>query len=309
VVVGSSDGHLYSFDRVNGNQRWRTNLGRLVTAAPAFDTGLLYVVDESGVLRALRDLGNATDEEWSRTLSAPPVAPVSGINVFSRTLFINLNQRLVAVDGEDGDLVYDLSLPATPHRPTMGGQLLYVTAGTLRAYDLLAMIERGQTSLVWENPNIPNPAASPVYSAPGVKSLAELYVAGDNERIYSLDANTGNEQWNQDNEDAITSLAVNDTAIFLSGNGYIRARSRSDGATIWNRGIAGQVLGGLYVDDRRVLAYLQNGSFLYLDAATGEVLASLATYPAAATAGAAVSRPFVFGPGSDGRLYSFRESP
>ena len=309
VVVASSDGHLYSFDRVNGNQRWRTNLGRLVTAAPAFDSGLLYAVDESGVLRALRDLGNATDEEWSRTLSAPPMAPVSGINVFSRTLFINLNQRLVAIDGEDGHTIYDLPLPATSHRPAIGGQLIYVTAGTLRAYDLLAMAEKGQTSLVWEKLSIPNPVAPPVYSMPGVKSLAELYVAGDNERIYSLDANTGNERWNQDNEDAITSLAVNDTAIFISGNGYIRARSRSDGNTIWNRGIAGQALGGLYVDDQRVLAYLQDGSFLYLDAATGEVLASLAAYPAAATAGAAVSRPFVFGPGSDGKLYSFRESP
>ena len=83
----------------------------------------------------------------------------------------------------------------------------------------------------------------------------------------------------------------------------------SPGTGFWSRGIAGQILGGPYVDDQRLFAYLQNGSFLFLEAATGEVLASLAAYPAAATAGAAISPPYVYGPGNDGKLYSFREAP
>ena len=306
VIVASSDGHLYSFDRVNGNQRWRTNLGQLVTVAPAVDNNLVYVADDTGVVRALRDLGNATNEEWSRSLGAPPI---SGINVFSRTLLVNLNQRITLIDAEDGDLLTELNLPADPQYPAIGGQLLYVAADVIRAYDLMTLIENRQIDLVWEEPNITNITAAPVYSTPGVKSLAELYVAGGNNRLYSLDANTGRELWNQDNGDAISSMAANDVMVFVAGNGYIRARSRTDGAEIWSRGIAGQILGGPYVDDQRLFAYLQNGSFLFLEAATGEVLASLAAYPAAATAGAAISPPYVYGPGNDGKLYSFREAP
>ncbi len=306
VIVASSDGHLYSFDRVNGNQRWRTNLGQLITVAPAVDNSLVYVADDTGVVRALRDLGNATNEEWSRSLGAPPI---SGINVFSRTLLINLSRRVALIDGEDGDLLTGLDLPADPQYPAIGGQLLYVAADIIRAYDIMALIEQGQIDLVWEEPNIANISAAPVYSTPGVQSLAELYVAGGNNRLYSLDANTGKELWNQDNGDAISSIAVNDVMVFVAGNGYIRARSRTDGAEIWSRGIAGQILGGPYVDDQHLFAYLQNGSFLFVNAATGEVLASLAAYPAAATAGAAVSPPYVFGPGNDGKLYSFREAP
>jgi outer membrane protein assembly factor BamB len=306
AIVASSDGHLYSFDRVNGNQRWRTNLGQLITVSPAVDNSLIYVADDNGVVRALRDLGNATDELWSRSLGAPPI---SGINIFSRTLFINLSQRITLIDAEDGDLLFELNLPVDPQPPAIGGQLLYVAAGAVRAYDLMALIEERRIDLVWEEPNIANISAAPVYSTPGVKSLAELYVAGGNNRLYSLDANTGKELWNQDNGETILNMAVNDAMIFVTGNGYIRARSRVDGAEIWSRGIAGQVLGGPYVDDRRLVAYLQNGSFLYLDAASGEALASLAAYPAAASAGAAISPPYVFGPGNDGKLYSFREAP
>ena len=306
VVVSSSDGHLYSFDRVNGNQRWRTNIGQLVTVAPAVDNNIIYIADNTGVLRALQDLGNATDEQWSRSLGAPPV---SGINVFSRTLFVNLSQRLMVIDGEDGDVLSELSLPVAPQYPTIGGQLLYIATGALRVYDLMALIEERRVDLVWDEPNILNITAAPVYSSPGVKSLAELYVAGGNNRIYSLDANTGKEMWNQDNGETMTSLAVNNTALFISGNGYIRALSRVDGEEIWNRGISGQVLGGVYVDQQYLIAYLQNGSFLFVNASTGEVLANLAAYPAAATSGAAISRPYVFGPGNDGKLYSFRETP
>ncbi len=306
VIVGSSDGHLYSFDRVNGNQRWRTNIGQLITVSPAVDGDLLYIIDNTGMLRGLHDAGNASEERWSRSMGAPPI---SGINVFSRTLFINLGQKLVLVNGETGDLVYEFNLPASSQYPTIGGQLLYPTAGPLRAYDVLALIEERRVDQVWEQPGILNVSAPPVYSSPGVKAQAELYVASGNNRIFSLDANTGKELWNQENNNPATGLAVNDTMLFVSGNGYIRALSRLTGDEIWNRGVSGPVLGGVYVDATYLIAYLQNGSFLFADAATGEPLANLAAYPAAATSGAAISAPFVFGPGNDGKLYGFRESP
>ena len=306
VVGASSDGHVYTWDRVNGSQRARKDLGQSVTVAPATDDGLIYIADEAGTLYALQDPID-DDPVWSRSLGG---APISGINVYSHTLFLNRSQRLMVIDGEESDILYELSLPVDPQYPAIGGQLLYVVADTVRAYDVLNMIEQQRADLIWEQSSFPAGAAPPVYSTPGVKSLAELYVAGGNNRVYSLDANTGEENWNQDNEEAMTSLAVNDTTLFVAGNGYIKARSREDGEQLWRTPVGGPVLGGPLVDRQYVIAFLQNGNIVFLNAETGQDAApSYPTYPAASTSAGAVSFPYIYVPGQDGKLHAYRQTP
>ena len=306
VYGGSSDNHVYAWDRSNGSQRARRNLGSTVTVAPATDDGLIYVADNTGTLYALQDKIDEGDPFWTYNLGAPPI---SGINVFSHTLFINTSQRLLVIDGEDRELLYSLSLPADPLYPTIGGQLLYVVADSVRAYDVLTMVEGRRADLVWERPGIPRGIVPPVYSGRGVESVAELYVAGGNDRIYSLDANTGDENWNIDNEERVTGLAVNDAALFVAGDGYIKARSREDGEELWRTPVGGPVLGGPLVNDEYIIAFLQNGSIVFLTTAGQDASPSYPTYPAAATAAGAVSFPYVYTTGQDFKLYSLRQSP
>ncbi len=314
LVYGSSrDNHIYAWNRDNGSQRARRFLDAPVTASPAADDGLVYFVDQNGLLHALQD---PIDQEpiWQVDLASLPVEPITGINVYSHTLFINMNGLLSVVGGEEGDILHELYLSSDPLYPAIGGQLVYVIAGSVRAYDALMMIENDSADLIWERSGIPPGTVPPVYTARGVESLAELYVAGDNSRIYSLDANTGEENWNDDNEERISGLAVSDSALYISGDNYVKARTRitpeeNVDPILWRTPVAGSVLAGPIVGPDYVIVFLQNGNILFLDADTGEPRGNFPTYPALPTSAGAVSFPYVFAPGGDGKLYGYRQSP
>ncbi|MFN2199740.1 MAG: PQQ-binding-like beta-propeller repeat protein [Caldilineaceae bacterium] len=314
IVYGaSSDNHIYAWDRATGSQRARRFLDATVTARPATDDGLVYFVDESGLAHALQDPIDQ-DAIWRSDLAAAPIAGITGINVFSHTLFINMAGKISVVDGENGEILHEIPLPATPVYPAIGGQLLYVLADSLRAFDAMRLVEQQSTEIIWERTGIPAGVVPPVYTARGVESLAELYVAGADNRIYSLDANTGVENWNDDNEESITGLAVSDAALYITGDGYVKARRRETpednvDPILWRTPIAGPVLAGPIVGPDALILFLQSGNILYMDAATGEPRANYATYPTMATAGGAASYPYVFAPGQDGKLYGYRQTP
>jgi len=53
VVVGSGDGHVYAFDALSGEERWRHQTGGRVRSSPAAADGRAYVGSADGVLYAL----------------------------------------------------------------------------------------------------------------------------------------------------------------------------------------------------------------------------------------------------------------
>jgi outer membrane protein assembly factor BamB len=136
-----------------------------------------------------------------------------------------------------------------------------------------------------------------------VRSLAELYVVSGNNRIFALDANTGVELWNIDNGEPATSLALNEGLLFVAGNGYVKAISRQNNTQVWRVGVAGQVVGGPFVDADHVLVVTQSGNIQFLDAQTGSQLNG-SIIPAPVGGAAAVSGPWIYVPGADGRLYA-----
>ena len=310
IYAGSADAHVYSWDRINGSQAARTQLPANVTVAPAYDDGLVYVAADNGYIYALQD---PIDDEpiWSHELGGPPL---TGINIFSRTLFINISGELLAIDGEDGKLVADMPAPTNPIYPTIGGQLLFVFNSNLIAYDVMTFLEEDAEDIVWEL-NINLADVIPVYSSPGAESQAEIFVVDVNNRIYNVNANTGAIFWNEDNEEPVISLAVNDTTLFIGGNGYIKARPRNASEedengelidpVLWRTPIAGRVLDGLLVDGDRIIAFLESGNIQFIDATNGEILTTLNTNTAESTAGGAVSGDYVYMPGQDGKLYGY----
>ncbi len=310
VYAGSSDSHIYAWDRVNGSQAARHQLPANVSVAPAYDDGLVYVAAENGYIYALQDPINE-QPIWSYQMGSPPL---TGINVFSRTLFVGISGQLLAVDGEDGSLVGSLPNSADPLYPTIGGQLLFVYNGNLIAYDIMTLLEEDAENIVWQLP-IGSAQVIPVYSSPGIESQAELFVAGTNNHIFNIDANTGVINWDEDNEEAITSFAVNDNTLFIAGDGYIKARTRAaaedvdSNPVLWRTAIAGRVLDGLLVNNNRIIAFSQSGNVLYLDATNGYVLNTLVTYPAQPTAAGAVSGNYVYVPGQNGKLYGYQQTP
>ncbi len=300
VLVASADHHLYSFDRINGNQRWRNNLGQPIRQAPAVVDGTIFVADETGRLIALQDRGNESVQIWNTSTGRPAV---TSFNVYSDTLFIGLGAddvyEVVAVDRRDGSIRNRHTMIGSVMRyPVIGDQLVYAAGGQVVARDVF------NYEVVWERGDLNNISAGPVYSSPGVRGLAELYLVDGNNRIWCLDANTGVELWNFDNGEPATGLAVNDRMLFVSGNGYVKAIRRDSVEQAW-RAASGPVVGGVWADNVRVLALTQGGSLQFMDAATGNILGS-ATVPATAGGAGAVSGPWVFIPGSDGNLYALR---
>ncbi|HXF63663.1 MAG TPA: PQQ-binding-like beta-propeller repeat protein, partial [Caldilineaceae bacterium] len=87
-----------------------------------------------------------------------------------------------------------------------------------------------------------------------------------------------------------------------------RALSRQTGQLLWNAPTAGETLGGPWTDNAIVLAFTSTGSLVFLDAASGNVLATPSIRAPAGGAGA-VSGPWVYMPGQDGVLYGVRGNP
>ena len=304
VLVGSADNHLYSFDRLNGNQRWRNDLGSVVRVSPIFYDGEFFVVDEAGLMRAFEDHGNGVTEIWNAQAGKPPL---TSFNVYSDTLFLAVGQgaehQLLAIDRDNGDRLHSFDVTGPGLRyPVIGEQLIYVADSSIWALDVLTM------DIVWARSDIENITAGPIYVTPGVQGAAELYVVTGNNRIFCLDANTGDELWNFDNEEAATTLGLTDAALLVAGNGYLKAISRESVTQLWRVGVAGAVLGVPLSDAGRIMVLTQGGNVTYMDAASGSTLSTV-SLPAPAAGWAAFSESWFFVPGQNGIMYALQGSP
>ena len=125
---------------------------------------------------------------------------------------------------------------------------------------------------MWSSP-IVNLTAPPVYTSVGVTGTGRT-VCGRLEQIdhlYNLDANTGRELWNFENEETATGMALNDFTLFVSGNGYVKAITRRTGEEIWRTNVQGVVLGSPLVDNNQLVIVTEVGNVQFLDAGTGDV--------------------------------------
>lgn len=306
LLVGSADNHLYSFERMTGSQRWRLNLCqdgcRQVRLAPMIYENEIFIADQNRTVWALRERSGPPLEAevlWRVSLAQ---SAISSFNIFSQTLFLatgeGANHTLVAMHRDNGAVVWAKSTTGPGLRyPAIGDQLIYAADGVVIAYDVIT------GDLVWQNNDAQNIIAGPVYGSPGPSSIAELYVVAGNNRIYALDANTGVELWNIDNGEAATSLALNESFLFVAGDGYVKAISRQDRNQRWRSSIVGgPVMGGPLVDANRVLVVTQSGNVQMLENQSGSAISvpSIASFVGGAPA---VSGPYIFVPGTDGRLY------
>jgi outer membrane protein assembly factor BamB len=310
VLVASADGHLYSFDRNNGSQRWRVNLNAIVRQAPIVYEGEIFVAAENNTLYAFEDRGNGAAQIWSQTYDGGLGPAVTSFNIYSDTLFIAVASTaseafhsMLMVDRDNGTILRTEGMSGPGMRyPAIGDQLVYIANGFVQGMDVFA------NEVIWKDELVNNITAGPVYSAPGVRDLAELYLVDGNNRIFCLDANNGSEIWNGSNDEPATSLAINADTLFVAGNGYLKAISRQDFSVRWRTAVAGQALGGPLVDGGRVLVLTQSGTVQLFDGTTGAPLAG-SPISAAAAAGPAVSGALIFVPGTDGQLYALEGIP
>ena len=239
--------------------------------APSIQDGLIYLLLGGRTLTALQDQGNAAGLIWQSDL---PFNATSSMTIWLDTIFIGSGDggdaRLVAMRRADPNDRREFVEPnGRVQQPAIGQETIFVGADRLWAVDI--NLFAGQ-EIVWTSPDVFDVAAPPVYVAPGVMRLAELYVADNSGTVHALDANTGARFWTHTFGASITSLAVNDSSVFIAGNGVLRAISRRDGATQWTLPVGGTVMGGPLVTNSRALVVTESGGIFLIDAVNGSTL-------------------------------------
>ncbi len=304
VIATSADGHLYCFDRESGSQRWRFFVGEPMRATPLADGGLIFVITESGRLIALEDQGLQAVQRWTQALGVQPRGMVAAAGRILLTARAADAERLLILDRGNGATLRNVNLGnAQSQIPAVGGQTVFVASDLVRAIDLFS------GEVVWQTTEATSFVTPPLFSAPGVKALAELYAGDASGRLFAFDANAGTVSWIAFVGAAPTGIAANSSTLFASGPGFVRAFTRAlrpEGQLLWNVSVAGTPLGGALVDDVRVFVATDGGAFQYLDVVTGALLQGNVQSPTLGGA-AAVAGPWIFAPGQNGILFAARE--
>lgn len=311
VASYSNDGHLYSFTLINGDQRWRTSeFGSRITRAPAVRDAMIYVADEGGEAYAIEDLGNSAAVRWRRGVDygTTRVVATTGINMLGDILIYGARNGndfyLVALNRGDGNKRYE-PIPVTGNElryPAIGNQMVFVGNEFVQAIDV------SNGDIIWQNTNVRNITAAPVYRSPGPIALAELYVVDGGNVLYVLDANTGRVELTLGTGEVVTGIAVNNEMIFLSGSGYVKAISRRDRNQLWRTAVSGEPVGGVIVSENIVLVVTNSGVIQQLRTADGGVIGTEAI-GANVLAPAAVAGPYIVIPTAGNTLRVYTGAP
>ncbi len=308
VILYNSDGNIYSLFWDGGNQRWKYAIQPEVRFAPALAGNFIYAINGSTV-SVLEDRGGATGVVGQVNLPNTPQTP---INIWLNMLLVgagdNNDARLLALrrDNLNDQRVFETPSGAI-QMPAIGQETIYVGADRLYAIDA-NLFDKPDIETIWTAPpDVGAITIPPIYAYPGVRALAELYVASGN-LVHALDANTGAVLWTYNFGIPATSMAVNETGVVVVGNGQMHKISRELGTQLWPASVSATVMGGPLVSDRMILLVTQAGAILLYDGATGALVDASQSVPAGVVGGPAVSNGRIF-LASGNTVYAYQGNP
>ena len=313
VIVASNDQRLYAFGLFEGNLQWRSDVIGLVSFAPALQDSYIYLADNQSHVFGFQDLGIQVQRQWQRTVTgiAKSSIYVAGEQIYLITSVNQTQDYIIVLNRFTGDPTHAPYVASGGIAPwlTIGNQLIYMSDPGLRALD------RNDFSVIWKRDDINNITAPSVFTLNGPNALAELYVA-DNQAtrggsyLYAINASTGQTIWENFVGREITGISVNQDAIYVSGDSFIRAISRQAGnSTLWEFGINGRPVGGPLIDNEQLLVvtttnYIQAVNF------NGQSIGYIPIRNGQSLVGApAVSGQYLYLPVNDSSVYAYRGQP
>lgn len=310
VLVGNADNHLYALGVAEGNQQWRYDVKAPLAFGPVVQDNYIYFIDKQQRTWALQDLGNQAGFVWQKAI---PTTPLTTFYLNHNRLFVIGSdgagtEFLYGIDRTTGDIngTYQGLGDMFPH-PYMaiGNQLLYIGDPALKALDV------NDFSRVWTRDDIQNLMAPPVYLVNGPNALAELYVVDNTNagiRLHALNANTGQSIWTTVIGREVRGLAVGDTAVYVTGDAYLRAIARQGGnATLWGDvTTAGRAIGGPLIDNDQILIVTAGGSLQSFMTANGQSLSQPIPNGLQVIGAPAVAGPYLFIPVNGPLVQAFR---
>jgi|GEM_PF-1006480 len=205
VYVGKANGNVVALDADTGATEWTASTGGAVISSPAVGPERVYVGSYDGSVYALnRQSGSVA---WTSSAGGVYASPA----LASGTVYVSgLDNRIHALDAETGDQRWQHDTGAGVYSsPAVADGTVYV--GTLNN-SLVALGTDG--TLEWRFSTDAGVLSSPAVSA------GTVYVGSYDDRVYAVDATTGDEQWNYSvGRDVTSSPAVVDGRLLIGDAG------------------------------------------------------------------------------------------
>ena len=309
VIVASADKRIYALGLLDGNYLWQFEVGAFVNFSPAVQDSSLYFTDDQSRVFAVQDAGSQAQQLWQRAITGVPKSDmyVAGDRLYVITSVSPTQDYIITLNRFTGDPIHNPYVSSGLIAPmlTFGNQLLYMGDPMLRALDV------NDFSVIWTRDDIRNLTAPAVFMLNGPNALAELYVADNRpesgSRLHAINANTGQNIWTTIVGREITGIAVDETAVYVTGEGFIRAIPRQAGnASLWEIGINGRALGGPLIDNDQILIVTTTGLIQSINF-SGQIIGNITIRNGQLIVGEpAVSGQYLYIPVNDSIVYTYR---
>ncbi len=269
IVVASKDGFVIVLDARSGEERWRSNIGGESLARPLIRDDLVIVQSIDNRLQALSLFDGRQRWEIEQTM---PVLTMRGASsplaVGSNIVAGFDNGRLLAVDADSGDIVWDSMLSLPTGRSDLDrladidgtiavvGQDIYAAGYQGRVASVAA--ESGQ--ILWSREISTHVGVAADWNS--------AYTTRDDGEVIALTRTNGTELWRNDDlirRDPTLPVPFHTTVVVGDFEGYLHFLSSIDGAPVARIRFGKQAISGdplvaanrLFVqsDDGSIAAY------------------------------------------------------
>jgi len=238
IYVGSWDGRVESLNAQDGRTQWSVRLDTNLTAGPGYGGGRIVFATENGDLILLDALTG--ERVWQVSAGSEVLAPpVISSDV---VVFHTVDGRLRGFDLDSGEELWSVeqNLPALTLRgdsaPVVTGQIAVsgFDNGRIGAYDV------GSGLPIWEvpiaNSSGRNELERLVDIGAGLAVVGnDVYTAGVNGRVVSIDLRTGQLNWQQEIS-SFAGLGVDVNNVYVTDEfGTVVAYDRRRGAPVWRQ--------------------------------------------------------------------------
>jgi outer membrane protein assembly factor BamB len=255
IVSVFRDGRVFAIDRDDGRTVWTKSSGGRIFAGPVMAAGVIYIPGMSLTAMDARQGKILWRFKTDYGVVASPL--VSGGRVFA----VEKDERIVALDPANGEVIWKKKLRATRSAPVAVNDLVIVgTATGVSAYNL----SDGQRRWSAETPR-------PVSTTPVV--LPDRVVIGDAQGgLYAVSLDRGKALWSRripDGHIVGTPAVYGDSILFSTSAGTFRSIRALDGGDRWTRFVGSKTAASPCIADSTV--YVSSGRILYaMECADGD---------------------------------------